>query len=193
MEETRFDEIGNIEWKEVTQKEPDGAVIRSTYDSDGKLLERETSNKDESIIENFEYGSKSKKRRYSNGLSKIQDELFFDEKSKTWVLNERVSRSESLGKITETKVAFREGKEWIRIIRVIDSKTNLETEYIQSPKGLIKNSDLEFMKNYHFYYEYKFDSHQNWLEKKEMQKVSKFGRISFEPFRILKREIAYYE
>lgn len=189
---TEFDAEGKMTWKEIVTNEPDGRRISTAYREDGSIIERTAVKGNETVYKNMEYGSGWKERSFINNSDNVTERWSFDEKKKTRVLDKKTIRSSTHDQIVETEIYFNQWKESLKLVRVYKKIPKVEIEYMQIVKMPHKNADGDSAKSYHFKYEYKFDLTGNWTEKTDLQKVSKFGKVIFEPFRIVQREISYY-
>ncbi len=141
----------------------------------------------------MEYGSSWKERSFIQNADYITERFSFDETKKTRILDRKTIKTDRNNQIVETEIFFREGKEYLRLVKVYRKTPKVLIEYKQIVTMPHTNADGEPAKPYHFKYEYKFDQTGNWIEKKEAHKVSKFGKVIFEPFQIVQREITYYQ
>lgn len=191
---TGFDAEGKMTWKEIVIDEPNGRRTTTLYREDGSIEEKTIVKGSETSYENIDYfGGGWKERSFMNKTDNVTERWIFDKKKKVPFLDKRTIRSDTPRGIVETEINFNQGKEYLRLVKVYKKMPKLEMEYMQTPKTPYKNTDGDTVRSYHFKYEYKFDPNGNWTEKTEMHKVSKFGKAFFEPFRIVRREISYYE
>ncbi len=190
---TEFDGDGKIKWKEIVNNASDGKKISTVYNDDGSIIERTTVKGNETAYENLEYGSGWKEQSFMNNSENVTERWSFDEKKKTLILDKKTIRSDTRDQIVETEIYFRKGMEYLRLERVYKKTPKVQIEYKQIVTMPHTNADGDPAKSYHFKYEYKFDPAGNWIEKRELHKVSKFGKVIFEPFQIVQREISYYQ
>jgi len=190
--QTGYDEKGDITWKETVVNHPSGQKIATSYDESGKIVEKTTVRERETIRQNMEYGAVIRETRNTTPAGEATEEWSGDGKTKP-VLDKRTVLSTTPNQIVKIESHFRQGEEYLRLVTTYKKQPEIEVEYVQTVVKPHSNADGEPARSYHFKYEYKFDSAGNWTEKTELHRVSKFGKVYFEPFRVVKRDVSYYE
>ena len=161
-EETGFSTDGKILWKRTSHKEKDGKTVVEHFDKDGKLYVRELT--------------------YKNKIGNVKEMWYPSKTNKDQLeLSSKTITEEIQGQLKETNICVKE-KDLLDLlcggIIIRDKSTKLT----------LRNSLGSLITKY----DYEFDASGNWTRQTEYQQVTKFGKTSFEPTKIIVREISYY-
>jgi hypothetical protein len=169
--------------KKILIKYEEGEQTR--FNPDGKAfwkIIRKIGNDSRVTVENFDEDGKlyDKEIIYKNNVGEVKEKWSRLKNNKDQLeLSAKIITTETQKQLKETYVCVKEKDFSCGKVTIRDKSTKLilREEYVTA----------EILKN-----DYEFDSNGNWTKKTEYQQVKKFGKTSFEPTKVVVREISYY-